>query len=113
MAISCFRTLRPFPINCSNFVLQVFFFTPTLDLSHFLTLFSFLGPSLSPCWIRIGVPLHSWSEKVFQIIGEFLGRVGKVADDVKLKRRVDVARVRVLIDSKTQIPRSIDLEVGI
>lgn len=94
-------------------MLQVFFFTPTLDLSHFLTLFSFLGPSLSPCWIRIGVPLHSWSEKVFQIIGEFLGRVGKVADDVKLKRRVDVARVRVLIDSKTQIPRSIDLEVGI
>lgn len=71
-----------------------------------------LGPSIRPCWIRMeGVCLHAWSEKVFQAIEECFGRVVQVDDDVKLKRKVDVDRVQVLLDSKTKTPRSIDLEV--
>lgn len=36
-----------------------------------------------------------------------------VDDDAKTRRRVDVAQIHVLLDSKTGVPWSVKLEVGV
>lgn len=53
-----------------------------------------LGLALRLCWVRMeGIPLHAWSENIFQRLGECVGQVVEIDEDALFRRRVDVLRV--------------------
>lgn len=55
------------------------------------------GPTLRFCWVWMeGIPLHAWSETIFQQLGGCVGYVVEIDEDAVRKHRVDVLRVKVL-----------------
>lgn len=60
-------------------------------------------------WLE-GIPLHAWSEEIFQCIGECCELVVDIDEDAKLMSRVDVVRIQVLVLPNSRIPRSMVLE---
>lgn len=64
-----------------------------------------LSPLPRPLWVRVkGVPLHIWHEKVFLLIGEYLGRAMKV--DCRTVEEVDLhcGRIEVVMNKMVSLP---------
>lgn len=64
-----------------------------------------LGPPPRPLWVHVkGLPLHIWHEKVFDLIGEFLGRAVKV--DWRTVEEVDLqwGRIKVILNKTVSLP---------
>lgn len=71
-----------------------------------------LGPNLHSCWIRlVGIPLHAWSEEVFNQVGSCIGQVLEFDEDAKLMSRFDGVRLKILRDLQRELPKFVALEV--
>ncbi|GLT98270.1 hypothetical protein SLE2022_157820 [Rubroshorea leprosula] len=63
-------------------------------------------------WIRIsGVPLKAWDERCFQRIGETVGEVQMIHEDIKNKSILWDGRVLILCTEPSRIAKRINLKV--
>ncbi|KAJ4825491.1 hypothetical protein Tsubulata_025514 [Turnera subulata] len=64
------------------------------------------------CWIKVrGLPLNTWSQETFEIIGAIFGRLIRVHPETDQRKNLGAARIEILTTIGGVIMRTVEMKV--
>ncbi|KAJ4832788.1 hypothetical protein Tsubulata_002506 [Turnera subulata] len=65
------------------------------------------------CWITIrGVPLNTWCQEFFELVGAEFGRLLRMDSDTERRRRLGVARIEILTEQASMIHKELRVSIA-